>query len=371
MTKLKLPKIKLKFVLIGIALSLIVQCSIYMYLDKYRYAEEDTFKIEKIEVAEEKEEKIDIPIPSDAKDVQLSYDGKHMSYFIDSEFKIVNTLTGDVTFSEDKEGKCFYKWVSDSNRLFIAEKDSRNRKIDFFSYDVKNNKKSEVTNSQTNEPICINLNDRESKVKDIKLSTLTNAIYVDVEDSNKRNSVYRIDINVNLDRIKLKSSLIGNINVLNRNDVLVYENIANETPIVYILDKEEDEVSKKIIIKNFENPRLLNIDNDDNIYIGERQDDNITKLFITTKDNESNKVTYITLKEPVDYRNLIITNDGKIYVNNTVNNTLREETSGKEIKYEGTIIKINNDELLLNNGGNLVKQSINELYESQKDTLKE
>lgn len=367
MTKLKL----LKFAFIGIAVSLIAQCSVYMYLDKYRYTEEDTFKIEKIEVVEQKEEKIDIPIPSDAKDVQLSHDGKHMSYFIDSEFKIVNTLTGDVTFSEDKEGKSFYKWVSDSNRLFIAEKDSRSRKIDFFSYDVKNNKKSEVTNSETNEPICINLKDEESKVKDIKLSTLTNAIYVDIEDSNKRSSIYRIDINVNLDKIKLKSSLIGNINVLNRNDVLVYENIANETPVIYILNKEEDEGSKKVIIRDFENPRLLYVDNEDNIYIGEKEEVKITKLFITTKDTESNKGKYITLKEPVDYRNLIITNDGKIYVNNTVNNTLKEETSGKEIKYEGTIIKINNNELVTNKGGNLVKQSIDELYESQKDILKE
>ncbi|SUY63487.1 exported protein [Clostridium sporogenes] len=67
------------------------------YVDKYYLATKGQCEIEKVEEKQEKvvDENMQIPIPNEAKDIKLSYDGKYVSYKENNNINIINTTNGE------------------------------------------------------------------------------------------------------------------------------------------------------------------------------------------------------------------------------------------------------------------------------------
>lgn len=204
-------------------LSLILQVGVLFILNNFVFKQSSDFKSIKMETQKDKTKGINATIQKDAQDVNISYGGTYLSYDKDSSLYMEDTKTGTINKVEtEKNGEIlYYKWLSDRDRLIIAEKVDVNgeSKIQLITYNPKNSTETFVSN------ICSYEKDME--VKKITESTITGVYYIDVYKGGLKSNVYRIDINNDLNKVNLQTNILGNMQVIPHEDRLVYEDEVN------------------------------------------------------------------------------------------------------------------------------------------------
>ena len=86
---------KLKRIVLCIILSIVVQCGVLCYADNVLLKESNESDIKTIE-APVKSFDTDVEISSEAEDIQVSYSGKYITYYIDDKLMLINTKTSEV-----------------------------------------------------------------------------------------------------------------------------------------------------------------------------------------------------------------------------------------------------------------------------------
>ncbi len=334
-------------IIIWIMISLTLQFAGLFYANKYLLASSTDIKTKKVVKSDNKKPDIEISIPDGAKNINISFDGKFLAYYDGDVLKVVNTITGDEKKVEFEDGVqvSYYKWLSDRNRMLIVEKESSNQESEsnfkLVYYDVSKDLKEDIK--------TLDLTNKKSEIEDIQASPLTNVIYVKVAN---RTNIYRIDIMKEMKSVETKNCQIGRIRVIPHEDKLIYEDLTHGK--IYTTDKDEP-----LEISGVNNPSLIGVDDNDNVYIGETDLDKVTKIFYGTVKEGKNDLQTIDLGSAVDKNSILITSGGKVYINDNLKGVVKESASGKEYKYPGTFTQMYNGGVISISQGKLIKTLFN------------
>ncbi|SQC02808.1 hypothetical protein [Clostridium tetanomorphum] len=266
--------------------------------------------------------------------IQLSHDGKYVSYIKNGNIEIINTLNGEKTSVESSLGELnYYTWLPDRARMYIFEKhikENGQSYMKLYSYDKDKNHKEEVLDNHYNK-INIPLANSKYNIQDIVMSTLTGVSYVKVETNNERSNIYRLNIMSQTEKYKgyLK---IGNINILNRDDTMIYEDLRYGK--IRVADKQNS-----ISIPDTKRLCLLGVDNQDVIYLGSiNEEEKIESIYYDNIDDEDKKWNRINIDNPCKSEDIKILKSGKVYINDKAKSAIIGVSLGKEIKYKGKIV---------------------------------
>ncbi|MCD2347284.1 hypothetical protein [Clostridium guangxiense] len=348
---MKASKIFIKWIII----SLVFQFALYLYLDRFYFSSGDNLKVtEAKSVYKAKQIKPNVTIPHGADNISLSSDCRYTAYFDNGIVKVVDTNTGKGRKLSFGGGvQCLsYKWISDSNRMIIAEKikSSVSRSIRFYSYDAENQLKEEIKDYNTEKVDSIPVGVGENQVS-MAMSTLTGVMYAKISYANGLSSIYRIDANETMTKINTVVKKIGKIGVASRDDQLVYEDATNS--------RVRTNTSCRVIdINGNLQFSLLGTDDDNNIYVGNKIG-KINKICYGKLAESQNLWKIVNLNSSYDAENLKIIGDGKIYFVDENHGRITNVRNENYCTYDGNFIGIYDGKIASVSDSKLLLKNIN------------
>jgi hypothetical protein len=334
----------LKRIIVWVILSIVMQIAVLYYVDKYLFASEgvnSTISTKKVEREKEKKKDVNIFVPEEAKQIALSYDGSYLSYYKDDELKLVDAYTGEESTIEleDKLSVSFYKWAPDRNIILIAAKKEYNNsaKYLFYSYDAERKLKEKLETKEQDETAFVTT--KSSSIEDLQLSPLTNMIYVKATLDGGRSNIQSINIMKRISKVNTQSYFIGDIRIIPNDDRIAYEDFTKNR--VYVTGK-----SKAISIEDADKLSLIGVDDNDNIYVGELESDSssgtlkVKNIYYGTTNEDSDDWKKVSLNEVVNKKDIYVSRDGKIYINDNLKGIVKELSSNKETVYKGIFIQM-------------------------------
>ncbi|WP_455805658.1 dipeptidyl-peptidase IV [Clostridium butyricum] len=313
-------------------LSIILQIGGLFVLDNFVFKHSSKFKSNKIDIEKQNTKDINVIIPNGAENVNISYNGKYLTYYEKDTLYIEESKTGTKTEvkTEDNGEILYYKWLSDRDRLIIAEKVVKDGEtvIQLITYSPKDSSVSYVTS------IC----DYEDDMKVMKIteSTFTSVYYVDIYRGGLKSMVYRIDINNDKSRVSLQASVLGNMQVIPHVDRLVYEDEINNK--FYVTSP-----NKQLTFNSNKNLTLLGIDRNDAIYIGELNGEKISSIIYGKVDEDTSSWKTVNLEAVVNRKDIYFNNESEILINDNLKGAVKNLTTGLEVEYEGKLVQIKED----------------------------
>ncbi|MBE6063300.1 MAG: dipeptidyl-peptidase IV [Clostridium butyricum] len=313
-------------------LSILLQVGGLFILDNFVFKHSSNFSSNKIDVEKEKTKDINASIPNGADNVNLSYNGKYLTYYENDTLYMEETKTGTKSEVKTEDGGTilYYKWLSDRDRIIIAEKVEKqgDSVIQLVTYNPKD---SSVTYVNT---ICNYQKDME--VKKISESTIIGVYYIDVYKGGLKSSVYRVDINNELTKVSLQAGVLGNMQVIPHKDRLIYEDEVNNK--FYVTSPE-----KQLIFNSNKKLTLLGIDREDVIYVGELNGDKISSIIYGKVDDDTAKWTTINLEAVVNKKDIYFSNKSEILINDNLVGVVKNLNTGLEVPYDGKLLAIKED----------------------------
>ncbi|ETI91130.1 hypothetical protein [Clostridium butyricum] len=313
-------------------LSIILQIGGLFVLDNFVFKHSSKFKSNKIDIEKQNTKDINVIIPNGAENVNISYNGKYLTYYENDTLYIEESKTGTKTEvkTEDNGEILYYKWLSDRDRLIIAEKVVKDGEtvIQLITYSPKDSSVSYVTN------ICDYKDDM--KVMKITESTFTSVYYVDIYKGGLKSVVYRIDINNDKSTVSLQASVLGNMQVIPHVDRLVYEDEINNK--FYVTSP-----NKQLTFNSNKNLTLLGIDRNDVIYIGELNGEKISSIIYGKVDEDTSSWKTVNLEAVVNRKDIYFNNESEILINDNLKGAVKNLTTGLEVEYEGKLVQIKED----------------------------
>lgn len=311
---------KLKMILSWVILSLILQCSVLFFLDKFYFKDNTNVNMEQVKIDDNHvNTNMHVHIPDNAKDIKVSYDAKYVAYYEDKALKVCNTNTGDVDVLKNSEGRVILRsiWLQDRNKLLTLEVEDG--EIVLYNYDAQ---------KQTDQKI-VDICPYKANYKnfDIQVSTITGVTYIQIN-----NAIYRIDINQSFaTNVPLAVQSLGSVSVMPTKDRLVY--VAKKGTVIHMTQPVS-----RIPIDSNEQIEILGIDEDGYVYVGQMKNNLVDGIIKKNLDNINSKSEKIKLDKPVEKSNIFINGKGQIYVNNPSKKVVKEIKSSAEIKYKGNFV---------------------------------
>lgn len=328
-------------------LSLIIQVGTLFILDRFIFAQSSEFQSKKIELEKPYEDKINIKIPKGADDIKISYNGKYMTYYNNDRLNIIETKSGASKKVEtNKKGEIlYYEWLSERDMIVILEKVNKKGKdmIELVTYNPKNAATSFVTE------ICSYESGME--IKNVTESVFTSVYYVYVSNPGGYDRCFRIDINNDKFDVSIKSAAMSNMEVIPHTDRLIYDDSVNS--IIYATSPD-----LKLKFNTNNKLRLIGIDRNDVIYVGELSGDKISGIIYGKIDEDTSKWSSIKLDSLVNSNDLFFNSESQILVNNILEGKIKNMTTGKEVEYTGRFIDAKDGFIAVNNDGKLVFEQI-------------
>jgi len=330
------------FFLKGFICIMIIGIAILTYINKVYLKDNSNFSITKINVnSVSKLTNLKLNIDSDATNVQSSYNGDYLSFLSGGKLKFYDMNDGKsyTVSSVDNMEIMNYTWLYDRNRLLIAEKTvntTDGRYMKMYYYSVSDNQLTEISNTTDNIDLKFTLK-AGTTLDNIKMSTLTNLVYLKFTDSKGINSVQCFNIMAQKLSLHINSGNIGNIFPLKQTSILLHEDLNYGYVYKYVLGTETDNSVK---INNKKNLRLLGVDSNDNAYFAPTstsQTDNI--YFGTLDDLAAGTYQTIQLPQTVDCKDITVMPDGTVY-QNVKGSALIDLTNKKMMDYQGELIGI-------------------------------
>ena len=343
-----------RIILWGI-LSLSIQFIGLFYINNYYLAKgTSNMKIKKVEKKEEKKSNVDILVPEEYQNITVSFTSKYLAYNDEKAIEVINTITGDKKKVEAEKGCTitYYTWLSNQNRMLIGEKmpaSNGTTVLKLTYYDAGKNEKGEIADNYGKIVNLAKVN-ADAYIKDISVS-LTNTTYVKGMQAGNKSSIYRVNIMHDINKVETRSHIIGNIKVLTREDNLLYEDITYKK--IY-----STEIKNPIEIPGINNPNILGVDNEDIIYIGDKDNEKIKTIVYGNLKDSIGSWNKINLINPANKEDIHVTGDGKVYINAKLEGVLKDAISGKEVQYEGRFLQIYKDGIASSSQGKLVKTKI-------------
>lgn len=319
----------MKKLIVWVALSLLLQISGLYILNNFVFVNSSEFKGKKMDIKQDFTKDINSSIPSNVDKIDLSYEGRYLTYTKEKNVYVENTKTGKSSEikTENNEEIMYYKWLDSRDILAIVEKVKKNgtEKIQLITYNATNDSKAFV------KEICNY--EKNMKVENITISVLTNVYYIDVNKGGSKNIVYRIDRNEDLKKVNINAKALGNMQVIPHEDRLIYEDkVANKFFVT--------SPNKQLIFNTNKKLTLLSIDRNDVIYMGELNGDKIAGLVYGKVSENTSDWKKVTFDLPIARRDLYFSNKSKILINENLKGSVKNLTDDNEVQYNGKLIQI-------------------------------
>ncbi|HEX9026963.1 MAG TPA: hypothetical protein VF839_10955 [Clostridium sp.] len=324
---------KIKRRLMWFIIALILQQSIFLYVEKVYLSTDLNIKAEKVEEEENlSDKKTEIDIKKGLNEVKLSSDGRFVSYLEDSKLKILDS-------NDNKEKECaidngaevvFYKWLNNEGNMIVIQK-IKDKGVYYFeplSFDAKKGEARELADFDLNK-VRIKLESSKDEVESVVFSTSTHSLYIKVKKGNGKCDLYYANVMNQLKKVK-SDKVIGSVVVPTTSTNAIME----EGSAITILNAKGN-----LLIPNVKASKILGADVNDNVYFGEVSDNKIKKVYYTVLSDKNRKWNELKLAIPVDKKDIIIDYSGKVYVNNKSEGSVIELTSNKSIKYKGDFVQ--------------------------------
>lgn len=324
-------------------LSIICQVSVLFILDRFVFRQSSEFASKKIELNKPYEDKINIKIPSNAENIKVSFNGRYMSYEKNDEVIITETKTGkEGNVKTQKGGQIlYYEWLPERERIVIVEKIKQKGRnvLQLATYNPRNSETTYVTE------LCEY--EKNMKVRSITESIFTNVYYVYISNGDTKDRCYRVDVNNEKFDVVFKCTNFGRMFVIPHTDRLVYDDLTNN--VVYVTSP-----NKKLKFNTNNNIRLIGIDRNDVIYVGQEKDGKIFSIFYGKVDDDTSTWNNVNLDSPIVIDDIYFNSDSNIIVNDLLQGKVQNITTGKEYEYIGKFIDVKDNFIALNDAGKLV-----------------
>lgn len=347
MVKIK-RKIKKKFSILffGAILSLSVQTMILYYLNNFYFTNDTQLTFKEVNLKPVMSANVEIKLEPDAKNITLSASGKYCSYYSEKKLNIISLVDGSKnSLNLDKNLENYYfKWHNTEDKLIISEKTIASNKtgIKIYTYNTKNNSKQEALN-YNNESEIYKLPASNAVVAGIELNTMNTIMYLKVSSLYGKCYLERLDISGGMHKLHINATRVGNFFVLKQKDELIYENLDDDK--IYITDKSKN---RQIEIDGCEKLKLLYVDKSDTTFIGELQNNMITKIYKRSFDETSDDNTWnsLSLENPISEDNLHILDSGEVYVIDNLKGTVQNIQDKTKVTFKGDFIDMNDNIIL-------------------------
>jgi len=324
---------KIKRRLMWFIIALILQQSIFLYVEKVYLSTDLNIKAEQVQDQENlADKKTEIDIKKGLNEVKLSSDGRFISYLENSKLEILDS-------NDNKEKECtidngaevvFYKWLNDEGNMIVIQK-IKDKGVYYFepiSFDAKKGEARNLADFDLNK-VRIKLESSKDEVDNVVFSTLTHSLYIKVKKSSGKYDLYYANVMNQLKKVK-SDKVIGSVVVPTTSTNAVME----EGSTITILNTKGN-----LSIPNVKAPKILGVDVNDNVYFGEVADNKIKNIYYTVLSDKNRKWNELKLTKPVDKEDIIIDYSGKVYVNDKSAGSVLELTSNKSIKYKGDFVQ--------------------------------
>lgn len=313
-------------------LSIVLQVGVLYFLNNVVFKHTSEFKSNILDLKKDNTKDIKATISKTAQNINISYNGKYLSYKEDDNLFLQDTKTGKSTqvTTNDKGTILYYDWLPERDILVIAEKFEKDGKpkIQIVTYNAINSTETLV------KEMCSYTDNM--KVKKISASIFTGVYYVDIDKGGAKDTVYRIDRNNDMQEVDLKTYILGNIQVIPHADRLIYADKIKGTFYVTAPNKQLNFNSNKKL-------ELLGIDRNDVIYMGELNGDKITSITYGKVDEDISNWKKVTLDSVVNSNDIYFNNNSEILINDNLKGSVKNLTTGNEVEYEGKLIQIKDD----------------------------
>jgi hypothetical protein len=320
----------IKRIVIWSMLSLALQMSGFYYINKYYLSDETHITVSKLQKSTETEKTADVSVPDGAENISASYNGKYVAYYDSNVIKVVDMSSGEVKTIDFDSGVevSYFKWLSDRNRMLIAEKHKTSSGMSFelSYYDVGKDTKDTITE--------LAWAGKSAEVSDIEASPLTNMIFIKIALNDYQSSIYSLNIMGSKNKVSTVVSRIGNICIVPHVDKLYYEDSQNSR--VY-----STSTKSKMEIGGSDKLALLSIDSSDDVFLGGiSSDDTVKRIYHGQSGADASTYAFVDLATPVMKEDIFVSNDGNIYLNDNFKGILTELATGKQYTYTGNFIQI-------------------------------
>ncbi len=322
-----------KRIIIWIMLSIMMQCAGLLFIDKVFFKHSSDFEITEHEAGTSVKDS-SMTIPSNAEDIQVSYDGKYVTYSVNNKFYLGDTNAGTINeiITDESDEVLYAEWLPDRNRITIAEKivNERGKEvINIINYDAKSNTKYQL------KEVCRYESGME--VDGIVTTTLSGVSYVSVSRNGNNSNIYRIDINENMKNLGVKIGSLGAFKIFPHKDVVLYEDQLNKQFHYY-----KNEKTYSIKTGTYSNLELLAVDNNDIVYMGEVTNKKIGKVIYGNLDTDISSWETINLDKPKDSKDIYVNDKGELLVNDNLEGVITNMKTGEKVSYDGKFISVNN-----------------------------
>lgn len=324
---------KIKRKLMWFTIALILQQSMFLFVDKVYLASDLNIKAERVEEEENiADKKSEIDIKSGLGKIKLSSDGRYVSYVEDNKLKVLDSNDNKEKVCEIDSGAqvVFYKWLNDEGNMIVIQK-IKEKGVYYFepiSFDAKKGEARDLTDFDLNK-VRVKLESSKDEIENVVFSTLTHSLYIKVKKSSGKYDLYYANVMNQLKKVK-SEKVIGCLAVPTTSTNAVMEEGAN----INILNTKEN-----LLIPNAKSAKILGADVNDNVYFGEVSDNKIKNIYYAVLSDTNKKWYKLKLTSPVNKDDIIIDYSGKVYVNNKSENSVLELTSNKSIKYKGDLVQ--------------------------------
>lgn len=342
-------------ILVWTLVAIVIQQSIFLYVENIYLASDVKIEAEKVEEKEVPEEKKlnEINIKDGLDEISVSSDGRFIAYYEGNKLKVLDSNdSSEKEFQSENDGEAvFYKWLTNENSMIVIQKVEENGNSYFepVSFNAKKGETRQLADFNLNE-VKIDIENKNDKIENVVFSTATHSLYIKIQKENRKSDLYYANVMNQLAEVSSNKS-IGNIVVPTTSTNAVMEMGDSAT----ILNSPGD-----MEIPNVQITRVLGTDINDNVYFGEEVEGKIIKIYYTVLNNEKLQWHTLTLQKPVDKGDIIVDYSGKVYIDDEASNSVLELTTKKIIKYEGQLIQSYAKGFITRDNNKLIKNEIAE-----------
>ena len=356
-----------RFLILGLVLLVGLECGVFVWLDRVYFKSDPNFRVTHLSAsAFSKAANAHVAVDSDGSGFQCSYDGSYVSYMSGNKLIIVDMSSGTKITVPDVTGESMeiihYVWAYDRNRIILAEKgtgSSNSRIIRLFNFQPsEKDDLEEIDNVANNQKFSIDLakirslNAATTTVSDITFSTMNQLTYIQLTDKNGNSFIYRLNIEADSDTVDIPSGSIGRILPLRQSAALLYED--TKTGYVYSAQLESSGkytkwTSKQVIADGNKKMKLIGVDSDDNVYLAPTDGKTTGKILYGSLKNGAWQTSVFRQAEPLG--DLLVTPDGKIYLNDPENHVLKDIHASTQTAYKGDLVGIYDDGFMTRTDG--------------------
>lgn len=345
-------------IIVWTLVALVIQQSIFLYVENIYLASDVKIEAEKVEEKEVPKDnrQNEINIKDGVNQVSVSSDGRFVAYLENGKLKVLdNSDSSEKEFQSEENGEVvFYKWLTNENNIIVIQKVEKKGSSYFepVSFNAKKGETRELADFDLNE-LKIDVKNQNDKVDNVVFSTATHSLYIKIDKTNGKSDLYYANVMNELEKVRSNKE-IGNIVVPTTSTNAVME-MGNGATIL--------NSSGNIEIPNVQVIKILGTDVNDNVYFGEEINGKIAKIYYAILTEGKIRWNMLTLSQPVDKEDIIVDYSGKVYINDKSAGNVLELMSKKIIKYEGELLQSYSKGIIAKNNNKLIK------YESEENRI--